>query len=119
MIKLTLTEEQAHVVANACEFYARVKYGQFGEITWHTLTLSRDINCDDFCVRRDNADRCLLEARKFIYPELHGAGHSYGIGKFKDADLSFDVYQVIRPFFGDKRTPFSYYELPKCEKCDE
>lgn len=119
MIKLTLTDEQAKIVARACEFYARIRLGQFNEITWNILTLNRDVSCDDFCERRDNADRCLLEARKFIYPELHGAGHSYGIGKFKDADLSFDVYQVIRPFFGDDRTPFSYYELPKCEKCDE
>jgi len=119
MIKLTLTEEQARVVARACEFYSRVKIGQFNEITWNLLTLNRDIGSDDFCERRDNADKCLLEARKFIYPELHGAGHSYGIGKFKDADLSFDVYQVIRPFFGDDRIPFSFHELPKCEKCDE
>ena len=119
MIKLILTDEQAKIVAKSCEFYTRVKIGQFDEITWNLLTLNRDKIGDDFCERRDNANKHLLEARKFIYPELYGFGHSYGIGKFKDADLAFDVYQVIRPFFGDNREPFSYYELPKCEKCND
>ena len=117
MIKLTLTDEQAKIVARACEFYARIMMGQFNEIVWHTL--DKDLMCDDYCERRDNAEQLLFEARKYLYPELRGVGHSYGIGKFKDADMSFDVYQVIRPFFGDNRTPFSYYELPKCEKCNE
>lgn len=113
-IQLTLTEEQAKVVSVACEFYSRVRMGQFKEITWHTLDWS--IPSDDFCGRLDNAERCLLEARKYIYPELHGWGHSYGIGKFEDADRAFDVHQVLRNQFGDGRTPFSYYDLPECKR---
>ena len=117
MIKLTLTEEQARVVATACEFFARIQMGQFNEIIWHTLDVRN--GSDDYCDRRDNAQRLLFEARKYLLPELHGIGHSYGIGKFEDADTAFDVYQVIRPFLGDKRQPFSFNELPKCEKCEE
>ena len=117
MIKLTLTEEQARVVATACEFFARIQMGQFNEIIWHTLDVRN--SSDDYCDRRDNAQRLLFEARKYLLPELHGIGHSYGIGKFEDADTAFDVYQVIRPFLGDKRQPFSFNELPKCEKCEE
>ena len=114
MIKLTLTDEQAQTVARACEFYARVRMGQFQEIYWQCLEVK---NVDDYRNRRDNAERELLNARKYIYPDLGNSfGHSYGIGKFKDADLSFDVYQVIRSAYGDPRPPFSYYELPTIEK---
>ena len=116
-IVLTLTEEQAKIVSKACEFYARIRIGQFNEIIWSCLDLS--IPTDDFCKRRDEAERLLLEARKQIYPELYGIGHSYGIGKFEDADKAFDVHQVIRKKFGDPRGTFSYYELPKCEKVEE
>ena len=113
MIKLTLTDEQAKIVATACEFYARVKMGQFNEIRWLCM---RDFSAPDFCKRKDEAERLLWEARKKIYPDLQGAGHSYGMGKFEDADKSFDVYQVIEYALGGKREPFSYYDLPKCEK---
>lgn len=113
-IKLTLTEKQAKVVSTACEFYARIKIGQFKEIIWQTLDMQ--LPTDNFCERRDLAETNLLVARKFIYPELHGVGHSYGIGKFEEADKSFDVYQVLRQKFGDSRTPFSYYPVPICEK---
>ena len=117
LIRLTLTEEQARIVSTACEFYARVKMGQFDEIAWHTLDF--ESGSDNYCERRDMAKYFLFEARKFLYPELHHNNQSYGMGHSKDADIAFDVYQVIRPFFGDDRTPFSYHELPKCEICEE
>lgn len=116
MFRLTLTEEQAQIVSNACEFYARVRMGQFNEIVWHTLDFG--LKSGEYCIRRDEAEKLLLEARKHLYPELHGVGHSYGIGKFEDADQAFDVHQVLRYAMGDDRKPFSYHELPGCEKCD-
>ena len=116
-IQLTLTEEQAKVVSAACEFYARIKMGQFDEIIINTLDIG--ISIDDYCARRDRAHDLLFEARKELLPELHGYGHSYGIGKFKDADQAFDVYQVLRQQFGDEREPFSYYELPECKRIDD
>ena len=114
--KLDLTEEQAAVLAVACEFYARVRMGQFNEIIWRTLDVR--IDTAGFCERRDEAERLLLEARKQLYPDLHGIGHSYGIGKFEDADRAFDIYQVIRHARGGERVPFSYYDLPKIEKVE-
>lgn len=109
---LELTEEQLRVLSTACEFYARIRIGQFKEITWHCMDW-KDCDINDMCRRRDEAERILLEARKQIYPDLHGYGHSYGIGKFKDADLSFDIYQVARMHLGDDRTPYSNNKLPK------
>lgn len=116
--ELELTEDQARIVSVACEFYARVRMGQFKEIIWHTLDMGTQT--DDYCKRRDEAEKLLLEARKQLYPELHGIGHSYGIGKYEDADRAFDVHQVIRhEVFGDERPPFSYYDLPKLKKLED
>lgn len=108
MIQLTLTEEQAQLVGRACEFYARIRMGQFGEIPFHCA--------EKHCPKDPEATkRAWLELRKHIYPDLCGIGHSYGIGKFEDADKAFDVYQVIRHTMHGIQ-PFSYYELPKCER---
>lgn len=113
IIELRLTPEQAEIVARACEFYARIKMGQFDEIPYHCL--QHELPGNEYCNRRQAAERALLEARKYIYPELHGIGHSYGVGKFQDADRAFDVYQVLRYALGDPRTPFTFDEpLPFC-----
>lgn len=111
MIQITLTDKQAKLLGHACEFYARVVMGQFTEIPVELLSFA--INSDEYCERRDRADELLLGARKYIYPELCGRGHSYGIGKFENADKVWDVYQAIRVVFGDKRGSFSYYKLPE------
>ena len=105
---LELNEEQAKVVSTACEVFARIKMGQFNEIVWHCA----EKHCVD---DPEEVQRLWLKLRKHIYPELiEHAGHSYGMGKFRDADLAFDVHQVIRRHFGDPREPFSYHELPRC-----
>ena len=112
-IQLTLTETQARILMRACEVYARVVMGQFQEITMELLDVT--IDTDNFCERRDKANELLFKAREYIYPELHGLGHSYGVGKFEHADRAWDVYQVIRALYGDPRGTFSYYDLPKAE----
>lgn len=114
MIVLKMTEDQAKICAMACEFYARIRMGQFNEILWNCFIL-QSMDDDHFLERRDEAERLLLEARKQIYPDLYGVGHSYGVGKFVDADTAFDIHQSIRYAMGDGRKPFSYRQLPVCE----
>lgn len=109
LYQLTLTEEEANLVSRACEFYARVRMGQFGEIPFWCTDMRGPEDSD-----ATQAD--WLALRKQIYPDLNGVGHSYGMGKFKDADKAFDVHQVIRHALGAPRKPFSYNKLPKCEK---
>ena len=110
MIELTMSEQTAQIVAVACEFFARVRMGQFGEIVWRCA--------EHHCVEdMQAAEAAWLEFRKHIYPELNGLGHSYGIGKFEDADRAYDVYQVLRRQFGDPRTPYTLLnELPSCRE---
>jgi len=109
--QLTLTKEQADILQKACEMYARVRMGQFSEIIWCLLDIKTPT--EEYCKRRDEAERLLYEARKHIYPDLFGRGHSYGIGKFEDADIAFDIHQVLRYKKGDQREPFSYRHLPE------
>lgn len=110
--KLTLSEAQAKVVAKACEFYARIGYGQYSEILWNFM----DLKNDDAIERRDEAERLLFEARAQIYPELgEQRGRSYGVGRNDEWDRSFDVHQVLRHALGDKREPWTNLgELPGC-----
>lgn len=119
--KLTLSETQARVVAKACEFYARIGYGQYSEILWNFM----DMKNDDAIERRDEAERLLFEARAQIYPDLgEMRGASYGIGRNDEWDRSYDVYQVLRYAFekeNDKlpflHEPFTLLNetLAKCE----
>lgn len=120
--QLTMTEKQASVIALACEFYARIKMGQFGEVTWNTLfpqLVENDAIVDEYCHRRDSADELLYKARSFIYPELYGVGHSYGIGKFEDADIAFGSYEVIRKALGRGDGPCIIEDVPKIETITE
>lgn len=116
--QLILTEEQARLVANCCEFYSRIKLGQFNEISYQ-LTMA-DLS-EGWCERRDEAERYLQKAKECIYPELKGVGRSYGIGKFDDADKAYDVFQVIRKQFQPDRGPiFSYQEeIPEFNPLEE
>lgn len=114
MVTLTLTEEQAKIVSKACEFFARVRIGQFQEITFN---LMRDKPLpDDFCRRKEQAEIMLLEARKYIYPELRGMGHSYGIGKFDDADMAYDVHQAISHCLGGPEPYTNRTDFPSCSQ---
>lgn len=114
---LDLNEEQAKTIALACEFFARIKMGQFNEIPY--LLLADELPGNDYCTRRDTANKYLLDTRKEIYPELNGIGHSYGVGKFADADRAFEGYQVLRHALGDPWEPFQLGEpLPGCTKLE-
>ena len=115
-IILTMTEDQARVVSRACEFYCRIYNGQFQEIPFE-LMLRQDMADGEWCYRREEAEKKLLEAREYIYPELYGAGHSYGIGKFECADKAWNTHQVLRHVLGDDRKPYAFFgeTLPECE----
>ena len=113
--RLTMTEKQAAIIAEACEFLCRIKIGQFNEIIWKTLIPQQHIGIDDYCDRRDAAEAYLLKAREQIYPELRGVGHSYGVGKFEDADLAFGVYEVIRQALGRGDGPYLLTDVPEID----
>lgn len=122
---LTLTEGQAKVVGQACELYCRLHIGQLTELN-HELLLAE--NKDNICERRNAADALLLKLKELYFPQLHGHGHSYGVGKYAWADRAWDVYTTLRyrmswyhhPEGGigvnfDCPMQFGDEPLPKCE----
>lgn len=105
---LTLDEHEARVVSRACEFYLRIYLGQFSEIAFELLLMQHD-EINNWCERRDEAEKYLYKAREYIYPELHGKGHSYGVGKFEVADTAYNVHQVLRHALYDERKPYALF----------
>lgn len=93
---LTLTASQAKFLSHICEFYARVKMGQWQEISEETMEWNKD-NFDDCLKRRDDAEALLLYARAKIWPKLgNSIGTSWGVGHDKQADMAWEFYEVLR-----------------------
>jgi len=61
---LTLTHEQAQVVLDALELYARLRIGQFEHITEKLLDTP---NVDEYCQRRDCANNLLRIVAEVIF----------------------------------------------------
>ena len=90
---LDMNEEQACMVSRALELYARLRCGQWDELIELCVPRSRE----DFCIKRDFLMPALMDARCIAFPELtKSRGHSYGVGSFEDADLAWEVYEVLR-----------------------
>lgn len=91
---ITLNGEQARTVARACEFYSRVLMGQFDEISFEAIMTN--LTKSDFGFDKEVADEILFAARRIIFKDLHGRGHSYGIGHNEHGDRAWNAYQSIR-----------------------
>lgn len=91
--RLDMTPEQAKITEKALELYARLKMGQWGELA----DLCLDLNDPDYAYKKfDVLQPGLMQLRSVAYPSLHGIGHSFGVGSFKDADLAWEVHETIR-----------------------
>ena len=90
---LEMSAEQAKMTSKALELYARLRIGQWRELDYLCL----DLSDDDYCEKRDELVSRLLAARAVAYPELgRSEGRSYGIGMFPDADLAWELHEVLR-----------------------
>lgn len=90
---LVLNERQAKLLDAACEFYARMSMGQWCESLMQACV---DLRRDDYCDVRDAMEPLLLQARRLVWPELQGIGHSWGVGKFEHADIVWEIHEVLR-----------------------
>lgn len=92
--RLELTDEQAKITLKALELYSRLRNGQWTEL----VDLCLDLNDDDYARKKfDLLIPELMHLRKQVYPELPPQwGTSYGIGKFEDADLAWEIHEVLR-----------------------
>lgn len=93
--KLELTQDQADIISAACELYCRVGLGQFDRMV--EFCMDKEFYCrtekmtdeefNNWIDRRDKAEILVYEAREYIFPELQGRGHSYGIGRDPEKSL--------------------------------
>jgi len=102
---IELNEDQARLIALALETHSRTLCGQFElhHLTALETALYRDCAYnDEFWERRDSIDTYLKEIKKLAFPEL-ADGASYGIGKFIEADLGYEMYKSILFYFEMKK----------------
>lgn len=87
---LTLTREQAIMVKDACELFARLKIGQFERITEMLL----DLHLDDYCEKRDLANAVLRIAACALL-----GSYGYRTPLVQQDDLHYrawDIHAAIR-----------------------
>ena len=92
--RLDLTDEQAKITSAALELYARLRNGQWAELA----DLCLDLSDEDYAHKKfDLLIPELMRVRQIAYPELAPTwGTSYGVGKFKDSDLAWEIHEVLR-----------------------
>lgn len=85
---LRVTKNQLQAISNACETCARAAIGQFDKILDY---------CKDSNGKHINSYELTRSIESLIKPlmGLH-MNASYGVGKFEEADVLFDIYQTIR-----------------------
>ncbi len=119
---LELSREQAIMVKDACELFARLKIGQFDRITELMLDVR---NVDEYCKRRDDLNDLLKVAACIIFGR-----NEYGLPDCKQDELHFrawNIYAAIRykmawhdnPEGGwsvcyDKPRPWGDESVPEC-----
>lgn len=84
---LTMNSDQAHTALKAIDLLMRLKLGQYREISFALL----DVTKEDFCHRRDLAETELKKAFDILY-------NGKKDGEWKDAEWYrlYNMYQAIR-----------------------
>lgn len=100
--------EQAALIGRACEFYMRVRNGQFSEIEWELRMnshkkMAEEIDWDEFKQR-------LFHARALLFPEIPSNAH-YGVGHDRDGNMSWEMHEVIRHAIAWYRYPEGGYTV--------
>ena len=119
---LELSREQAIMVKQACEMFARLKIGQFERITEMLLDVQ---NAKDYCERRDLANGLLKAVACIIF-----GSNKYGtldVKKDRYHHRAWNIYAAIRykmawhdePKGGwavcfDEPYPYGGEPVPKC-----
>ena len=91
--RLEITQEQAYVLRDALEAYARIKHGQID-------TVIRDLFRDRYCTGQfnyKNTKRLCDWLKEIIFPELtESSYHGVGSKVYPDSTVAWAVMQVLR-----------------------
>lgn len=94
---IEINNKQAKLISVALEQHSRMLCGQFDLTFLKGLetALYRDCKYDnEFWQRRATIDTHLKAVKRLAFPELM-ENESYGIGRFKEADLGYEMYKEI------------------------
>lgn len=104
--KLTLDEEQAKVLIDALDLYARLRIGQIEEVG-HTFRFRGAADPDKELEQFEQVDAACKELKRAMFPDLH-PNASYGIGSQKtpkDAQVAWEIHGVVRHRMAWDKTP--------------
>ena len=103
-LTLTLTADQAWVVAEACDLYHRLWMGQYWHL-WdmvgepaiaHELKRGVELPLGEACHRGEQFRALTFQLAQVIHPDWV-AGHSYGVGGPlpKEAQRAYEIFKVV------------------------
>lgn len=91
-VVLKMSMDQAMLVARACEFYMRMRNGQYDELAME-MVINKHLYAQPF--DRQAFEEHLYQARKMLFPKLYRNSH-YGIRHDTIGDRAWEMYEVIR-----------------------
>ena len=91
---LTMDRETAQIVRSACEFYSRAVCGQIDETLLEAINAWSERDDTYFAIREQLEDS-LKRVKTLLFPELPADAH-YGVGHNRNADLAWNINQVLR-----------------------
>lgn len=129
---LTMNEEQARQTIAALDFWMRMRIGQWKELIDLCLPYEPG-KADEYCEKREDAEKILMQARQVVMPDLHGDGHSFGVYNFSETERAFNVLKAVRSAIAyhhkpeggwtvDFDKPLAVHvveEMPKCEAVEK
>lgn len=96
---LVMSKEQCHELTKAIDFLMRLKLNQYREIPSTLLDWGAGIGVDEYCKRRDGAEKYLELAFREIFPTWED------VKKDKIWNRLYDLLQVIRKAIHDAEHP--------------
>ena len=90
-ITITLSETQARILRDAIDLMHRLRLGQIDELRycWPERVKAE---------RMEEMQQRLSVLKCFVFPELHGQGHSHGVGSpqlTQDDQRMYEIYKVL------------------------
>ena len=126
---LEVNEKRAELIRNALELYIRIRIGQWHETAEVCMRTDSELSGEDYYERKEQMRPLLGEARAIWFPELgKDLSGNYGVSKFADTRIAYDVFQVLRHRMSwvlhpegswtvdfDRPAQFSDQPFPLCE----
>jgi hypothetical protein len=94
-VTVTMNLRQTYILNAALDLYSRLYIGQFDRLDNVLMDNSGKMSFDERLDRRKVMEHLCDAMKLLIFPELQ-TNSSWGVGKFDNADIAFDLLKVIR-----------------------